>query len=194
VQELVQQECQRWAKKGVNIKLEHRQNRRGYKAGALKEGMKHGYVRDCDFVAIFDADFQPGPDFLCRAIPFLIHNPDIALIQARWKFGKYVTMFFYEYPTDLFINLNKSTTKYKNYKNYNKCLKHPISSMPNFTFFDKKVFYYLKFKLHTQPLYRKDAHGRFNIYSANTTKVKKSLIHEIKHKIVSNPKAVEIQF
>uniref|UniRef100_A0A453SJ97 Glycosyltransferase 2-like domain-containing protein n=1 Tax=Aegilops tauschii subsp. strangulata TaxID=200361 RepID=A0A453SJ97_AEGTS len=49
--------------------------------------MKHGYVKDCDFVVIFDADFQPEPDYLSRAMPFLIHNPEIALIQARWVFG-----------------------------------------------------------------------------------------------------------
>lgn len=86
-QELVQQECQRWASKGVNIKYEIRGNRNGYKAGALKEGMKHSYVKMCDYVVIFDADFQPEPDFLWRAIPFLVHNPEIALVQARWTFG-----------------------------------------------------------------------------------------------------------
>ncbi|XP_003560565.2 probable mannan synthase 9 [Brachypodium distachyon] len=86
IKELVQVECQRWARKGVNIKYEIRENRRGYKAGALKEGMKHSYVRDCDLVAIFDADFQPDADFLRRAVPFLVHNPDVALVQARWKF------------------------------------------------------------------------------------------------------------
>ncbi|XP_044959938.1 probable glucomannan 4-beta-mannosyltransferase 9 isoform X2 [Hordeum vulgare subsp. vulgare] len=86
IKELVQVECRRWVRKGVNIKYEIRDNRRGYKAGALKEGMKHGYVKDCDLVAVFDADFQPEPDFLQRAVPFLIHNPDIALVQARWKF------------------------------------------------------------------------------------------------------------
>ncbi|VAI90524.1 probable glucomannan 4-beta-mannosyltransferase 9 [Triticum dicoccoides] len=86
VKELVQVECQRWARKGVNIKYETRNNRCGYKAGALKDGMKHGYVKDCDLVAIFDADFQPEPDFLSRSVPFLVHNPDIALVQARWKF------------------------------------------------------------------------------------------------------------
>ncbi|XBI11770.1 hypothetical protein VPH35_138762 [Triticum aestivum] len=80
IKELVRVECRRWARKGVNIKYEIRDNRRGYKAGALKEGMKHGYVKDCDLVAIFDADF------LWRAVPFLVHNPDIALVQARWKF------------------------------------------------------------------------------------------------------------
>ncbi|KAM3198748.1 hypothetical protein P3L10_034516 [Capsicum annuum] len=75
-----------WAGKGVNIKYEIRDNRKGYKAGALKEGMKHNYVKMCDFVAIFDADFQPESDFLLRTVPFLVHNPEIGLVQARWKF------------------------------------------------------------------------------------------------------------
>lgn len=91
-QDLVELECQRWASKGINIKYEIRDNRNGYKAGALKEGMKHSYVKQCDYVAIFDADFQPEPDFLWRAIPFLAHNPDIALVQARWKFGKILSL------------------------------------------------------------------------------------------------------
>ncbi|XP_058739102.1 glucomannan 4-beta-mannosyltransferase 9-like [Vicia villosa] len=86
IKELVQVECQRWANKGVNIKYEVRDNRNGYKAGALKEGMKHSYVKQCDFVAIFDADFQPESNFLWRTVPFLVHNPELALIQARWKF------------------------------------------------------------------------------------------------------------
>ncbi|KAJ3700131.1 hypothetical protein LUZ61_003836 [Rhynchospora tenuis] len=86
IKDLVQLECDRWASKGINIKYEIRDNRNGYKAGALKEGMKHEYVKDCDYVVIFDADFQPEPDFLWRTIPFLVHNPEIGLVQARWKF------------------------------------------------------------------------------------------------------------
>jgi beta-mannan synthase len=86
-QELVQMECRIWESKGVNIKYEVRDNRNGYKAGALKEGIKHSYVIQCDYVAIFDADFQPEPDFLCQTIPFLVNNPQIGLVQARWKFG-----------------------------------------------------------------------------------------------------------
>lgn len=84
---MVEEECRRWASKGINIKYEIRDNRNGYKAGALREGMKHSYAKLCDHVAIFDADFQPEANFLRRAIPFLVHNPDIALVQARWKFG-----------------------------------------------------------------------------------------------------------
>ncbi|XP_042373719.1 glucomannan 4-beta-mannosyltransferase 9-like isoform X2 [Zingiber officinale] len=86
IKELVVKECHRRASKGVNIKYEIRENRNGYKAGALKEGMKHSYVKQCDYVAIFDADFQPEPDFLMRSVPFLLHNHNIALVQARWKF------------------------------------------------------------------------------------------------------------
>ncbi|KAK2401089.1 glucomannan 4-beta-mannosyltransferase [Trifolium repens] len=86
IKELVQVECLRWRSKGVNIKYEVRDNRNGYKAGALKEGIKHSYVIQCDYVAIFDADFQPEPDFLCQTIPFLVNNPQIGLVQARWKF------------------------------------------------------------------------------------------------------------
>ncbi|KAK8913619.1 Glucomannan 4-beta-mannosyltransferase 9 [Platanthera zijinensis] len=86
IKDMVKIECQRWASKDINIRYEIRESRNGYKAGALKDGMKHSYVRDCDFVVIFDADFQPEPDFLVRSLPFLVHNPEVALVQARWKF------------------------------------------------------------------------------------------------------------
>ncbi|XP_010937357.1 probable glucomannan 4-beta-mannosyltransferase 9 [Elaeis guineensis] len=86
VADLVEQECEKWVSKGINIKYEIRDNRHGYKAGALKEGLKHNYVHHCDYVAIFDADFQPEADFLLQMIPFLIHNPEVALVKARWKF------------------------------------------------------------------------------------------------------------
>jgi beta-mannan synthase len=85
--EMVSTECGKWATKGINIKCERRDNRNGYKAGALKQGMRHSYVKTCTYIAIFDADFQPEPDYLERTVPFLIHNPELALVQARWKFG-----------------------------------------------------------------------------------------------------------
>lgn len=50
--------------------------------------MRHSYVEGCEFVVIFDADFQPEPDFLERTVPFLAHNSEIALVQAGWKYGK----------------------------------------------------------------------------------------------------------
>uniref|UniRef100_A0A0E0QRX5 Glycosyltransferase 2-like domain-containing protein n=1 Tax=Oryza rufipogon TaxID=4529 RepID=A0A0E0QRX5_ORYRU len=87
VPDLVELECIDWARKEINIKYEIRDNRKGYKAGALKKGMEHIYTQQCDFVAIFDADFQPESDFLLKIIPFLVHNPKIGLVQTRWEFG-----------------------------------------------------------------------------------------------------------
>ncbi|KAI3973173.1 hypothetical protein MKX01_020908 [Papaver californicum] len=86
IMDLVQLECQRWASQGINIKYLTRENRVGYKSGALKQGMKHSYVKQCDFVAIMDADFQPQPDYLRKTIPYFIHNPQIGLVQGRWRF------------------------------------------------------------------------------------------------------------
>jgi beta-mannan synthase len=86
VKQMVEMECQRWASKGINITYQIRENRGGYKAGALKEGLKRSYVKHCEYVVIFDADFSPPPGFLRRAIPFLVGNPELALVQGRWRF------------------------------------------------------------------------------------------------------------
>ncbi|XP_042447197.1 glucomannan 4-beta-mannosyltransferase 1-like isoform X1 [Zingiber officinale] len=86
VKGLVEIECRHWASKGINIHYEVRNNRKGYKAGALKLGMEHSYAKECEFVAIFDSDFQPEANFLKKTIPFLVHNPRIALVQTRWQF------------------------------------------------------------------------------------------------------------
>ncbi|KAL2554344.1 Glucomannan 4-beta-mannosyltransferase 9 [Forsythia ovata] len=83
---MVELECRKWMENGVNIKYETRNNRNGYKAGALRDGLKKHYVEDCEFVVIFDADFQPEEDFLWRTIPYLLENPELGLVQARWKF------------------------------------------------------------------------------------------------------------
>lgn len=85
IKDMVEKECMKWANQGINIIHQIRETRGGYKAGALKEGLNYNYVKECEYVAIFDADFQPEPDFLRRALPFLIHNQDIALVQARWS-------------------------------------------------------------------------------------------------------------
>lgn len=108
LQQMVEQECQRWASKGVNIRYQIRENRGGYKAGALRDGLKKGYVKHCQYVAMFDADFQPDPDFLKRSIPFLVHNPEIALVQARWRFGKLIIHLLYCNSIVLEFKLNKS--------------------------------------------------------------------------------------
>ncbi|KAF8668835.1 hypothetical protein HU200_052036 [Digitaria exilis] len=86
IKNLVEVECENWANKGVNIKYATRTSRKGFKAGALKKGMECDYAMQSEYIAIFDADFQPEPDFLLRTVPFLVHNPEVALVQARWSF------------------------------------------------------------------------------------------------------------
>lgn len=68
-QMLIKAEVTKWSQRGVNIIYRHRLNRTGYKAGNLKSAMSCDYVRDYEFVAIFDADFQPNPDFLKLTVP-----------------------------------------------------------------------------------------------------------------------------
>lgn len=86
VQVLIKAEVHKWQQRGVHILYRHRLIRTGYKAGNLKSAMSCDYVKDYEFVAIFDADFQPGPDFLKKTIPHFKGNEDLALVQTRWSF------------------------------------------------------------------------------------------------------------
>ncbi|XP_050215581.1 probable xyloglucan glycosyltransferase 5 [Mercurialis annua] len=86
IQCLIKAEVAMWSQKGVNIIYRHRVVRTGYKAGNLKSAMNCDYVKDYEFVAIFDADFQPNPDFLKLTVPHFKDNPEIGLVQARWSF------------------------------------------------------------------------------------------------------------
>ncbi|XP_021761835.1 probable xyloglucan glycosyltransferase 5 [Chenopodium quinoa] len=86
IQWLIKSECSKWSQKGVNIIYRHRLVRTGYKAGNLKSAMNCDYVRDYEFVAIFDADFQPKPDFLQQTVPHFEGKPEVGLVQARWTF------------------------------------------------------------------------------------------------------------
>ena len=65
---------------GLEISLLHREHRRGYKAGALAEGLDRARG---ELIAIFDADFVPQPDFLRCCVPHFA-DPGIGLVQARW--------------------------------------------------------------------------------------------------------------
>jgi cellulose synthase/poly-beta-1,6-N-acetylglucosamine synthase-like glycosyltransferase len=66
--------------RGLSVVYLHRSQRAGFKAGALAAGLKEA---SGEFVAIFDADFVPPPDFLRRTLPHF-HDPRVAVVQARW--------------------------------------------------------------------------------------------------------------
>ena len=66
---------------GLRISHVRRPNREGYKAGALRHGLEE---TDGEFIAIFDADFVPEPDFLRRTIPFFMADERVGVVQTRW--------------------------------------------------------------------------------------------------------------
>ena len=66
--------------RGFDIEYIHRNDRSGYKAGALVNGMK---TATGEFIAIFDADFIPERDFLKRSIQYFT-DPKVCVVQTRW--------------------------------------------------------------------------------------------------------------
>ncbi len=68
-------------KDGLDIKHIRRKIRKGFKAGALKEGLK---TAKGEFIAIFDADFLPKADWLQKTVPYF-KNPEIGVVQTRWS-------------------------------------------------------------------------------------------------------------
>ncbi|WP_141593390.1 MULTISPECIES: cellulose synthase family protein [unclassified Myxococcus] len=71
---------ERQRQKGHDIVYIHRVNRQGFKAGALENGLK---LAKGQFVAVFDADFVPSPDFLMRTVPFF-SDDKVGMVQVRW--------------------------------------------------------------------------------------------------------------
>ena len=67
--------------KGFDIVHVHRTDRTGYKAGALKAGMKNAKG---EFVAIFDADFIPPPWFLKKALGYFFTDEKLGFVQCKW--------------------------------------------------------------------------------------------------------------
>ena len=78
---LVQAKVEHYKSKGFQIEQITRTNRKGFKAGALKEATVKAKG---DFIAIFDADFLPRPSFLRRTLPYFKH-PDVGVVQTRWE-------------------------------------------------------------------------------------------------------------
>ena len=73
----------RMVQQGHNIELLHRENREGYKAGALAAGLQ---CAQGELIAIFDADFRPTADFLKELVGHF-SAPQVGCVQARWTFS-----------------------------------------------------------------------------------------------------------
>ncbi|HEV2199876.1 MAG TPA: cellulose synthase family protein [Bryobacteraceae bacterium] len=67
---------------GLPIEYIYRTDRRGYKAGALQNGLR---TAAGEFVAVFDADFLPPSDFLQRTVHYFA-DPGVGVVQTRWGY------------------------------------------------------------------------------------------------------------
>src|SRR4051812_37461070 len=71
----------RLREQGLDITYIHRDHRDGFKAGALQEGLRRARG---EYVAVFDADFVPAPDFLLRSVNYFT-DATIGMVQVRWE-------------------------------------------------------------------------------------------------------------
>lgn len=66
--------------RGFDVEYRHRDNRTGFKAGALEEAMP---TAKGEFLLIFDADFLPPADLLQKMIHHF-SDKKVGMVQARW--------------------------------------------------------------------------------------------------------------
>lgn len=71
------------AGRGLPVRCHRRGSREGFKAGALNHGLD--IAAPADYIAYFDADCRPDPQFLRQTMPHLA-DPRVAAVQARWRF------------------------------------------------------------------------------------------------------------
>jgi cellulose synthase/poly-beta-1,6-N-acetylglucosamine synthase-like glycosyltransferase len=79
---LVDERANWWRRQGLTITVVRRTSRDGYKAGALANGLA---TARGEFIAIFDADFIPSPDFLHATVPWF-QDSGVGMVQTRWSF------------------------------------------------------------------------------------------------------------
>ena len=78
---ITRQKVEEYQAKGFQIEQIRRADRKGFKAGALRYGMKKAKG---EFIAIFDADFLPRPEFLKETIPYF-QDKKVGVVQTRWE-------------------------------------------------------------------------------------------------------------
>ncbi len=77
---IAQEKVDEVAAQGINAYLIHRTDRTGFKAGALENGLK---VAKGELVAVFDADFEPGPSILADTVNYFFDDK-VGMVQVRW--------------------------------------------------------------------------------------------------------------
>lgn len=77
---IIARKVQFYQAQGFDIRHIRRTHREGFKAGALAYGLT---LAKGEFIAIFDADFVPNPDFLTKTLPHF-SNVQVGVVQTRW--------------------------------------------------------------------------------------------------------------
>ncbi len=80
--DIIEERVRHWRARGRDIVHVQRSERAGFKAGALQHGLS---TSRGEFIAIFDADFIPRPDFLASTLPHF-GDPKVGMVQTRWIF------------------------------------------------------------------------------------------------------------
>jgi cellulose synthase/poly-beta-1,6-N-acetylglucosamine synthase-like glycosyltransferase len=78
--EIARQKAEELRGRGFDVSFKHRENRYGFKAGALEEGLRDAKG---DYVLVFDADFVPTPSIV-RDLIHHFTDPKVGMVQARW--------------------------------------------------------------------------------------------------------------
>jgi cellulose synthase/poly-beta-1,6-N-acetylglucosamine synthase-like glycosyltransferase len=73
---------------GFDIEHVRREDRSGFKAGALGVGLA---MNDAPFIAMLDVDFRPPRNWLRVTVPYLIGDPKAGFLQSRCEFSNYKT-------------------------------------------------------------------------------------------------------
>jgi cellulose synthase/poly-beta-1,6-N-acetylglucosamine synthase-like glycosyltransferase len=79
---------QRLRAEGFDIAHIRREDRSGFKAGALGVGLT---LSDAPFIAMLDVDFRPPSNWLRATVPYLVGDPKAAFLQCRCEFSNYKT-------------------------------------------------------------------------------------------------------
>ncbi|CAF1165790.1 unnamed protein product, partial [Adineta ricciae] len=84
VMKMIDMCVEEWSSRGFQIDVVRRDDRYGFKAGNLKNGLEK--IQQCEYIALFDVDFLPEKNFLVKTVPLLLQDPKVAYAQARWIF------------------------------------------------------------------------------------------------------------
>ena len=79
-QDIARAAVERYREEGFDIHYLHREDRHGFKAGALDYGLQQAKG---EFVVIFDADFVAPPDILEKSLGSF-EDPRVGMVQVRW--------------------------------------------------------------------------------------------------------------